>query len=211
MGSFTANNKTYINKLQCTFNTNKIKMFAGNTLPSNHVWCDGNNGTPNLKDKFIYGISSGAIGTYGNSIINAMPSHSHNIVHTETSTLNKSHKINDIQMVERTGPPNGSFGNDNKGGGNGMAHKVHTHTVNNDSTDSSVSTDVFGDRIISTNTTGTSNDNTHQQIRAEFMTPNSSENFNINTTNSSVSNSGTAGTIIYNQKYILIGYIMENY
>jgi hypothetical protein len=211
MGSFTANNKTYINKLQCTFTTNKIKMFAGNTLPPNHVWCDGNNGTPNLKDKFIYGISSGAIGTYGDSKINAMPMHSHNIVHTRTSTLNQSHTINGIQRVESTGGPNGAFVNDNKGGGNHMAHKDHTHSVNNSSTDNSISPDVFGIPLISTNADGTSNDNTHQQIRAEFMTHNSSENFNINTTNSSVSNSGTAGPIIYNQKYILIGYIMENY
>ena len=211
MGSFTANNKTYINKLQCTFTTNKIKMFAGNTLPPNHVWCDGNNGTPNLKDKFIYGISSGEIGTYGDSKINAMPMHSHNISHTRTSTLNKNYTVNGIQRVERTGGPNVAFVNVNKGSGNPMAHKDHTHSVNNSSTDNSISPGVFGIPLISTNADGTSNDNTHQQIRAEFMTHNSSENFNINTTNSSVSNSGTAGPIIYNQKYILIGYIMENY
>ena len=206
MGSFTANNKTYINKLQCTFTTNKIKMFAGNTLPPNHVWCDGNNGTPNLIDRFIYGISSGEIGNCGDNKINAMPAHSHNISHTRTSTLNTNYTVNGIQIINKTGGPNPNFASDNKGSGGDIAHRFHTHEVNNTNN----APDVFGGHIIN-NTSTDSKDNTRQKIRAEFITTNSSENFNINTTNSSVSNSGTAGTIIYNQKYILIGYIMENY
>ncbi len=64
-----------------------IIMWAGSTIPSGWALCDGNNGTPNLTDKFVLGAgrsySIGAVGTNttGNVTlsVNHLPPHTHTV------------------------------------------------------------------------------------------------------------------------------------
>ena len=76
-----------------------IMLWSGlsSNIPEGYVLCDGNNGTPNLTDKFIIGAGSTyPVGeTGGESVhiltIDEMPSHSHN--GTTGQNGNHSHKI----------------------------------------------------------------------------------------------------------------------
>jgi microcystin-dependent protein len=84
LSTFT-NDTNYITLAQVptTFVTGMIMMFTGSSAPSGWAFCDGNNGTPDLRDKFIVGAGS----TYGvgdtggaNSVTlteSQMPSHNH--------------------------------------------------------------------------------------------------------------------------------------
>ena len=59
-----------------------IGMWSGatNTIPSGWVLCDGNNGTPNLQDKFIVGAgSSYAVAATGGSANAVVVQHNHGI------------------------------------------------------------------------------------------------------------------------------------
>lgn len=62
-----------------------ICMWSGTTIPTGWLLCDGTNGTPDLRDRFIVGSGSGYnIGDTGGSdsvtlTVNQIPAHSHNI------------------------------------------------------------------------------------------------------------------------------------
>lgn len=61
-----------------------IVMWAGSVVPASWVLCDGTNGTPNLKDKFILGAGTQAIGATGGEsqhtlTVDELPSHNHEI------------------------------------------------------------------------------------------------------------------------------------
>ncbi|MDD5431111.1 MAG: tail fiber protein [Candidatus Pacebacteria bacterium] len=59
-----------------------IIMWSGASVPAGWLLCDGNNGTPNLIDRFVYGASTvtatGGSATYSITTAN-LPSHSHSI------------------------------------------------------------------------------------------------------------------------------------
>ena len=65
------------------FTTGMIMMFTGSSAPSGWAFCDGNNGTPDLRNRFIVGAgssySSGDTGGANDVILTAvqMPNHSH--------------------------------------------------------------------------------------------------------------------------------------
>lgn len=67
--------------------TGGIIMWSGTVadIPAGWALCDGSNGTPNLRDKFIVGAGSGyAVGATGGEVahiltVNEMPSHNHTI------------------------------------------------------------------------------------------------------------------------------------
>lgn len=59
-----------------------IIMFSGTDIPAGWLLCDGNNGTPNLRDKFVLGGSLSDIGEQGGSIYHS---------HTASSTLAGGH------------------------------------------------------------------------------------------------------------------------
>ena len=66
-----------------------IIMWSGatNNIPSGWALCDGNNGTPNLQDKFIVGAgSSYAVAATGGSADATLVSHSH----TTNSTIEEN-------------------------------------------------------------------------------------------------------------------------
>ena len=64
---------------------NKIIIYAGSTPPNGYVWCDGNNGTPDLTERFITSTtSSSTVGKYTNNNsksnkISSFPGHSHTV------------------------------------------------------------------------------------------------------------------------------------
>jgi len=77
-----------------------IMMWTGTTAPRGWVLCDGTNGTPDLRGKFILSVGSGRVlGDMGGSethtlTVNEIPSHTHNGSvdsngnHTHTGTTN---------------------------------------------------------------------------------------------------------------------------
>ena len=65
-----------------------IIMWSGatNAIPSGWALCDGNNGTPNLQDKFIVGAgSSYAVDATGGSADATLVSHTHNLLYNHGS------------------------------------------------------------------------------------------------------------------------------
>ena len=101
-------------------------MWSGavGSIPSGWLLCDGNNGTPNLRDRFVIGAgSSFAVGaTGGSATISAanLPAHTHSFSGT-TGTMNQnwshSHSVSDpghshgwnYQPMFGTSPGGGSF------------------------------------------------------------------------------------------------------
>jgi len=58
-------------------------MWTGTTAPDGWALCDGNNGTPDLRNRFVLGAGTKSIGTTGGTethtlAINELPSHNHN-------------------------------------------------------------------------------------------------------------------------------------
>jgi hypothetical protein len=101
-----------------------IIMWAGGTLPSGFVLCDGNNGTPNLSGKFI--MSHGSTYTAGNGaaldavklVDSNIPEHDHSIVGTFNTNTEPDHRHIEGQNAEDgfgTGPSVGTSGDRNTG------------------------------------------------------------------------------------------------
>jgi microcystin-dependent protein len=80
-----------------------IAMWSGAiaAIPSGWYLCDGTNGTPNLRDRFIVGAGStyavGATGGAASVTLDAtqMPAHSHTITATATSAGDHTHAVYD--------------------------------------------------------------------------------------------------------------------
>ena len=195
----TIKNNNYINK---NYNINKIKMWTGNTPPSGYVWCDGNNGTPNLKNKFIYFInsSSNTLTNVGNNIINDMPSHNHNVsnvhINKDINNTTNSLRINRLYylMYNKTGSVSGGNNTKRTTSGAGSTGKSHFHDIDN------------------------SNGNSFKNnIQIEQFSPSSSNplnitkqsNFNTNNIISSSSSVQQGSQEEFEPRYIYIGFIMK--
>lgn len=102
-----------------------ITMWSGSlaNIPAGWALCDGNNGTPNLRDKFIVGAGSGyAVGATGGEAshvltVNEMPSHNHdgitggqNSNHTHTGTLTSVNRDGSSGTRVREADPSGTNG-----------------------------------------------------------------------------------------------------
>ena len=185
MSNTIFNNITLTKKIKLK---NKIIMYCGNTLPSGYVWCDGNNGTPNLINRFIYGISTGSIGDFGNSEINAIPNHNHSITaNSVTRNIDKVVNTIDYRYLNRTGVPN-VVGGAQKGNSSGAwSDKNHYHQVNN---------------------TTSNNSNAQNLGQTLDATINNSTNNNINQHYNNIQNTWVNNNV-FPQKYIYIGFIMK--
>lgn len=77
-----------------------IIMWSGaiENIPSGYVLCDGNNGTPNLKDKFIVGAGN----TYAVASTGGAVSHSH--------TFNAGNHKHDISSGKEISQVSGTLG-----------------------------------------------------------------------------------------------------
>lgn len=82
------------------FHYGMILMWSGSidTIPSGWHLCDGTNGTPDLRDRFIVGAGNGYIvGASGgsNSVVlnvNQLPSHTHTVTMNNAGTHNHSYE-----------------------------------------------------------------------------------------------------------------------
>lgn len=121
-----------------------IAIFHGllANIPSGWVLCDGNNGTPNLIDKFVKGVATAATnpGTTGGSsevtlTENQIPSHQHSIAASgdHTHPIKGGYDMNDDGQYGFAVTPGSTFatgsGGDHSHGGNtgnkggGLAHE----------------------------------------------------------------------------------------
>jgi hypothetical protein len=114
---FERNNKIIIDdRLQEPIGT--IKMFYGSTsdIPRGWYICDGNNGTPDLRNKFIRGGDSSTVGdTGGSDTTDAI---------TPTTTTNGSHN-----HTASVGSASSCWQSDTSGDAVGVANCNHNHTV----------------------------------------------------------------------------------
>ena len=115
-----------------------IIMWSGatNNIPSGWALCDGNNGTPNLQDKFIVGAgSSYAVAATGGSADATLVSHSHTTNSTiEENSSNTKDLTGDVRRI--------SEGYRSQGTASGIHTKVNDG--NNNITGSSSTSPVAG-------------------------------------------------------------------
>ena len=191
-------NNNYIDK---NYNINKIKIWTGNTPPSGYVWCDGNNGTPNLKNKFIYFINhtSNTLGNVGNNTINSIPTHNHNVssVSINSDIVNTTNllRINNLYYLRynRTAPLASSGSRRSDSTPSIDVHKNHFHNINNND----VNSNSFKNDIIIENFSPT---NTLNIVKQNDLTTN-------NIVSSGVVQQGSQED--FEPKYIYIGFIMK--
>lgn len=96
------------------FHYGMILMWSGSidTIPSGWHLCDGTNGTPDLRDRFIVGAGNGYIvGASGgsNSVVlnvNQLPSHTHTVTMNNAGTHN--HRVENVPKKVSDGT-NGSW------------------------------------------------------------------------------------------------------
>ncbi len=82
-----------------------ISMFNGSVAPSGWSLCDGSNGTPDLRNRFVYGWGAEAVRTYGGQTAyntNTGGQHGHNVYINQT-TLSES------QMASHSHTPAGGY------------------------------------------------------------------------------------------------------
>lgn len=109
-----------------------IIMWSGNEVPSGWLLCDGTEGTPNLRDRFVLGWGSRSIGDTGGEeehrlTIDEIPSHSH-----DAGSLNVTGATNGGGGIEASGasPANRSVqGNTGYTGGDGSHNNMPPYYV----------------------------------------------------------------------------------
>lgn len=111
--------------------TGLICMWSGSEIPKGWYLCDGTNGTPDLRDRFIVGAGSEySVGATGGEkehtlTIEEMPSHSHSL---GSANVSKTFKAGQSSAYSGTYPlidENGNNGNATINMGE------HTHTIGN--------------------------------------------------------------------------------
>lgn len=108
--------------------SSSIVFYGSGDLPQDFVICDGNNGSPNLDNKFLKGASTGAnAGGTGGTL-----NHSHTVSHTH-SAVNHSHSGS-------TGYDSDCCRDYSTGGGGGAVCPRHTHTFTTGNTSRTGST-----------------------------------------------------------------------
>jgi len=113
-----------------TFVTGMIMMWTGSVAPSGWALCNGQNGTPDLRDRFVVGSgTSYNLGSVGGSKDAVIVRHNHTATSTSTSTFsgtslaNHTHSVNEGNGHDHATHAKGTFGgspysylsNDNNG------------------------------------------------------------------------------------------------
>tara|TARA_R110001632_G_scaffold174664_2_gene294266 strand:- start:210 stop:611 length:402 start_codon:yes stop_codon:yes gene_type:complete len=107
-----------------------IMMWSGDqaSVPTGWAVCQGSNGTPDLRDKFVIGAGRKSPDATGGSA-NAV-----NVSHTHTASANSAGQHVHMQSGQTIGPSSGGFAFNNGGGANNTLNTApsgaHTHTVN---------------------------------------------------------------------------------
>ena len=120
-----------------------IGMWSGTiaNIPDDWVLCDGNNGTPNLIDRFIQCVSTVATnpGATGGADSKTTTGHIHTIPNTDSSTHSHTMPNTDSESLSRTPIDAG-------GGGaswNLVYQQSHAHSIGSTNTDAHVHA-IFG-------------------------------------------------------------------
>lgn len=124
------------------FHYGMILMWSGSidTIPSGWHLCDGTNGTPDLRDRFIVGAGSGyVVGASGgsNSVVlnvNQLPSHTHTATINNAGIHNHSYTYTSATEYVHSGTSGGHYAplqrSSTEYTGNAGSHK-HEVTINN--------------------------------------------------------------------------------
>jgi len=136
-------------QLEQSSNTNVpvggIIMWDGsstNQIPNNWAICDGNNGTPDLVDRFVMGSSSLANnGLEGGTLASTMPNHSHTATHSHSGSANSagSHRHTESEEIARVAVRRYDGGTPYSAPSTGDGYTgyagTHSHSVTVNSTD----------------------------------------------------------------------------
>lgn len=110
----TSNGSAWISQAPTPFTTGMIMLWSGSTgtIPSGWQICDGTNGTPDLRSKFIVGAGSTyAVGATGGSADSVVVSHTHTATSTDsghTHSVPSGGQTSTIggNRYDNTAPPN---------------------------------------------------------------------------------------------------------
>ncbi len=100
-----------------TFTAGMIVMFTGATAPTGWALCNGQNGTPDLRDRFIVGSGSTySTNATGGSADAVLVSHSHGISEfPQSEDSGNPDKITPVRVSEASTTPSGSMSTDSQG------------------------------------------------------------------------------------------------
>ena len=215
-----------VNYVNLTYNSsnsilNKIKIYCGNTLPTGYYWCDGNNNTPDLRDFFIYSVSSTNTTSASNSTTFGsqnvtVPDHNHTINTNTSSYSGNSFSVilqtSGFSSIERTLPS--AVGGENNpvnvvaksanGGNSQYSHREHTHNID--------TSDTTSYKVTVNEWNGPSNNvDVNGNIDATSISQVNNGNLTFNTTNTTGTTGGIKGTSsTYKPSYIKVGFIMKS-
>ena len=137
--SYNSSNGQFSVSVPSAFVSGMIILWSGNTgnIPTGFVLCDGNNGTPNLTDRFVVGAgaaySPGATGGADSRTVTISGSDTVNISGSDTVNITGSDTVN-ISI-------SGTTGNQNAGGNSGSylygdgSRRLHTHNFSGSGSD----------------------------------------------------------------------------
>jgi microcystin-dependent protein len=114
------------NKASGTIPVGGIIMWSGGSVPTGWALCNGNNGTPDLRNRFIVSSGSGyAVGATGGSANAVLVSHSH----TATSTVTDNGHAHTLLTRDSTANQgSGQGSNQEFAGGGGAQGSVSTES-----------------------------------------------------------------------------------
>lgn len=176
----------------------RIRMYAGDTLPTGYVWCDGNSGTPDLRSLFVYSTTANAsLNTTGSNTVNDFPAHTHNsTININSYNYISSSGLNaNFERSSKTGTfvsDDNNIVQDNIGGANTNSSYSHSHVINN-----SLGTG------LSNNIINFSNSNFSNTFNSVV------DNLTINTSAVHPNTSNNSNVTNYTKKAIMIGFIMK--
>lgn len=179
---------------------------AANAIPTGWYLCDGQNGTPDLRDKFVVGAGNNyAVGATGGSADATLVEHTHNVTgstnnhngHSHTGGTNSTGSHTHTGSTNTTGAHSHRWGTDDGVGANGGNNNPDA----NGGTDWRAFTDTQGDHShnISTNSEGSHshNVNTNQD---------GAHSHNVNGSTNSQGSSATGANL---PPYYALCYIMK--
>ena len=215
--------------VQAAIPSGVILLWSGSiaSIPSGWLLCNGSNGTPDLRDRFVVGAGSTyAVGATGGATTvtlstTNLPSHTHSISASgTTSTVNLDH----LHDISRSGTTSGqSTGHTHAISDPGHGHFTSFAYVSNnpsgpfDANASGTPNNRFENGVASaftgiTGTQGVSNDHTHTfSISGNSAAMNTNQNHNHTVTvtgTSGATGSGTAFSIL--PPYYALAYIMKS-
>ncbi len=158
-----------VSGLETAMPSGGIIMWSGSiaNIPSGWYLCDGNNGTPNLQDRFIVGAgSSYAVGATGGSSAHTltsaeMPSHTHSFSATSGNGGGHGHTLNDPGHTHSANVKDSDGSTRIRGGGTSGSDGV-ANTINSATT--GISVNAVGDHThaVSGNTGGAGSGSAHE-------------------------------------------------